>query len=65
MTEEETNVDVDAVETGTITEPTMEVTDVYPLNSERFSYDDIEKILAAFYHGEEPDNETARAIKQL
>ena len=42
----------------------MEVTDVYPLNSERFSYDDIEKILAAFYHGEEPDNETARAMGQ-
>ena len=56
------HVDVLCVDkTGTITEPTMEVTDVYPLNSERFSYDDIEKILAAFYHGEEPDNETARA----
>ena len=57
------HVDVLCVDkTGTITEPTMEVTDVYPLNSERFSYDDIEKILAAFYHGEEPDNETARAM---
>lgn len=59
------HVDVLCVDkTGTITEPTMEVTDVYPLNSERFSYDDIEKILAAFYHGEEPDNETARAMGQ-
>lgn len=59
------HVDVLCVDkTGTITEPTMEVTDVYPLNSERFSYDEIEKILAAFYHGEEPDNETARAMGQ-
>lgn len=59
------HVDVLCVDkTGTITELTMEVTDVYPLNSERFSYDDIEKILAAFYHGEEPDNETARAMGQ-
>lgn len=59
------HVDVLCVDkTGTITEPTMEVTDVYPLNSERFSYDDIEKILAAFYHDEEPDNETARAMGQ-
>ena len=59
------HVDVLCVDkTGTITEPTMEVTDVYPLNSERFSYDDIERILAAFYHGEEPDNETARAMGQ-
>ena len=59
------HVDVLCVDkTGTITEPTMEVTDVYPLNSERFSYDDIEKTLAAFYHGEEPDNETARAMGQ-
>lgn len=59
------HVDVLCVDkTGTITEPTMEVTDVYPLNSERFSYDDIEKILAAFYHGKEPDNETARAMGQ-
>ena len=59
------HVDVLCVDkTGTITEPTMEVTDVYPLNSERFSYDDIEKILAAFYHGEGPDNETARAMGQ-
>lgn len=59
------HVDVLCVDkTGTITEPTMEVTDVYPLNSERFSYDDIEKILAAFYYGEEPDNETARAMGQ-
>ena len=48
--------------TGTITEPSMEVTDIFPLASERFSYEDIEKILAAFYYGEEPDNETAKAM---
>lgn len=48
--------------TGTITESKMEVTDIFPLDSERFSYESIEEILAAFYGGEEPDNETARAM---
>lgn len=48
--------------TGTITEAKMEVTDIFPLDSERFSYETIEEILAAFYGGEEPDNETARAM---
>ena len=57
------HVDVLCVDkTGTITEPAMEVTDIFPLASERFTYDDIEKILAAFYYGEEPDNETAKAM---
>lgn len=57
------HVDVLCVDkTGTITEPAMEVTDIFPLASERFSYEDIEKILAAFYYGEEPDNETAKAM---
>ena len=57
------HVDVLCVDkTGTITEPEMEVTDIYPLETSRFSYDDIENILAAFYYGEEPDNETARAM---
>ena len=57
------HVDVLCVDkTGTITEPSMEVTDIFPLASERFSYEDIEKILAAFYYGEEPDNETAKAM---
>lgn len=57
------HVDVLCVDkTGTITEPEMEVTDIYPLESGRFTYEDIENILAAFYYGEEPDNETARAM---
>ena len=57
------HVDVLCVDkTGTITEPEMEVTDIYPLESSRFTYEDIENILAAFYYGEEPDNETARAM---
>ncbi len=57
------HVDVLCVDkTGTITEPAMEVADVFPLDTDRFSYEDIEKILAAFYTGEEPDNETARAM---
>lgn len=48
--------------TGTITESKMEVTDIFPLDSARFNYEMIEEILAAFYAGEEPDNETARAM---
>lgn len=57
------HVDVLCVDkTGTITEPSMEVSDVFPLNTARFSYEHIEKILAAFYFGEEPDNETAKAM---
>lgn len=56
-------VDVLCVDkTGTITQPGMEVMDVYPLCKERFSYENIEEILAAFYHGQEPDNETAKAM---
>ena len=59
------HVDVLCVDkTGTITEPTMEVSDVFPLDTGRFSYEQIEKILAAFYFGEEPDNETAKAMTQ-
>lgn len=57
------HVDVLCVDkTGTITEPKMEVEDIFPLDSENFSYEQIEKILAAFYYGEEPDNETAQAM---
>ena len=57
------HVDILCVDkTGTITEPSMEVTDIYPIDSGRFTYEDIESILAAFYYGEEPDNETARAM---
>lgn len=40
----------------------MEVADIFPLDDEKFSYEQIEKILAAFYYGEEPDNETAQAM---
>lgn len=58
------HVDVLCVDkTGTITEPTMEVTDLYPLNTEQFPHERIEKILAAFYYNEEPDNDTARAMQ--
>ena len=57
------HVDVLCVDkTGTITEPAMEVADIFPLHNERFSYEKIEEILAAFYSGEEPDNETAKAM---
>lgn len=57
------HVDVLCVDkTGTITEPAMEVADIFPLDTAHFDYDDIERILAAFYTGEEPDNETARAM---
>lgn len=57
------HIDVLCVDkTGTITEPAMEVADIFPLDTARFGYEDIEQILAAFYTGEEPDNETARAM---
>ena len=57
------HVDVLCVDkTGTITEPRMEVSDIFPLEASGYTYEDIEKILAAFYSGEEPDNETAKAM---
>lgn len=59
------HVDVLCVDkTGTITEPAMEVAELYPLPSERFSPEDIENILAAFYYGQETDNETAAAMSR-
>lgn len=59
------HVDVLCVDkTGTITEPRMEVSDVFPLEASGYSYEDIEKILAAFYSGQEPDNETAKAMTE-
>lgn len=59
------HVDVLCVDkTGTITQPEMEVSDVQPLDAERFPYESIETILAAFYYGETPDNETARAMTE-
>lgn len=57
------HVDVLCVDkTGTITEPAMEVADIFPLPDGKFTYEDIEQILSAFYSGEEPDNETATAM---
>ena len=59
------HVDVLCVDkTGTITEPKMEVSDIFPLDTQRFDYEAIEQILAAFYCGEEPDNETAKAMTE-
>ncbi|MDR0889656.1 MAG: cation-translocating P-type ATPase [Oscillospiraceae bacterium] len=59
------HVDILCVDkTGTITEPSMEVSDIFPLCTDRYSYEAIEKILGAFYCGEEPDNETARAMAE-
>lgn len=59
------HVDVLCVDkTGTITEPKMEVADIYPIDPEQHSYEQIETILASFYFGEEPDNETAHAMKE-
>ncbi len=56
-------VDVLCVDkTGTITEPGMEVVELCPLDTERYPYEKIESILAAYYQGEEPENETARAL---
>ncbi len=59
------HVDILCVDkTGTITEPRMEVSDIFPLEASGYSYEDIEKILAAFYSGQEPDNETAKAMTE-
>lgn len=59
------HVDVLCVDkTGTITEPKMEVSDIFPLEASGYSYEDIERILAAFYSGQEPDNETAKAMTE-
>ncbi len=56
------HVDILCVDkTGTITEPGMEVEDVLSF-SPSHSHEDVETILAAFYYGEEPDNETAAAM---
>ena len=59
------HVDVLCVDkTGTITEPTMEVSDIFPIDPQQFSYEQIEEILGAFYFGEAPDNETAKAMAE-
>ncbi len=57
-------VDVLCVDkTGTITEPKMEVENVIPLTED--PPEQLEAILAAFYAGEEPDNDTGRAMAEI
>ena len=57
-------VDVLCVDkTGTITEPVMEVEDIISLTQDPPEY--LEEILAAFYYGEEPENDTAQAMAQV
>lgn len=57
-------VDVLCVDkTGTITEPNMEVSDVIYLSND--SPEDVETILSAFYHSNEPENDTARAMSEM
>ena len=57
-------VDVLCVDkTGTITEPKMEVENVVPLSDDEPEY--LEDILSAFYDGQEPDNDTARAMTEM
>ncbi len=57
-------VDVLCVDkTGTITENIMEVDNVVPLTEDSPEY--LEEILAAFYAGQQPDNDTARAMQEM
>ena len=57
-------VDVLCVDkTGTITEPTMEVENVVPLSGDDPEY--LEQVLSAFYDGQEPENDTARAMTEM
>ncbi len=57
-------VDVLCVDkTGTITEPHMEVSNVLPLGDH--DPERLEAVLTALYGGEEPENETARALHEL
>ena len=57
-------VDVLCVDkTGTITEPKMEVENVVPLTGQ--PPERLEAILDAFYHGQTPENDTARAMGEL
>ena len=57
-------VDVLCVDkTGTITEPKMEVENILPLTQD--PPEELEAALTALYGGEEPENDTARALKEL
>ena len=57
-------VDVLCVDkTGTITEPRMEVENVVPL--EGCDHQLLEDVMTALYAGQEPDNDTARAICEM
>ena len=57
-------VDVFCVDkTGTITEPNMDVENVVPLSGDKPEH--LEKILSAFYDGQDPDNDTARAMTEM
>lgn len=57
-------VDVLCVDkTGTITEPKMEVDNVIPLSDQ--PPERLEAILAAFYSGQAPENETGKAMTEM
>lgn len=59
-------VDVLCVDkTGTITEPKMEVQDVVPLDAGSTTPERLEDILAALYSGQEPENDTGRAMCEM
>jgi cation-transporting ATPase E len=50
--------------TGTITEPKMEVIRSVPLSEERFSNEEIYKIMSDYTDNMEPDNETMAALRE-
>lgn len=58
-------VDVLCVDkTGTITESKMEVQDLVPLDPEKDSPEYLEQTLSALYSGEEPENDTGKAMAE-
>ena len=58
-------VDVLCVDkTGTVTAPQMEVREVVPLEEAEWSEEAIAEAVGAFYHAQEPDNDTARALAE-
>ncbi len=58
-------VDVLCVDkTGTITESKMEVQDLVPLDPEKDSPEYLEQVLSALYSGEEPENDTGKAMAE-